>query len=425
MHVQRAAAVAARTRRERCRAGFFAVGFGLALARPVAAAPAASAAAESPPKAVSIDGLWLRLSFFDQYGHGFQSKAGPPQGPGSQRMTVLQPMGMVALRQRNPRWSHQVAFALDVISAASPDGLDAVSSASRQNEAGEIDVATTYDSPRRGKFTMRYGVHFEEPWRSFFVGGGWVGSFFEDNTTVGVNATYVFDWFDYIHPLGWSPKGQEYRMTSSDNLTLTQVLSPTTLISGSYGLTFQSGTLATTWNSIYVADAPTTGCSDDNGQKPAYDCPNRRPEVLPRSRTRHALALQLNQHIPRTRTTIKLGYRYYADTFDLRAHTPSVMLYQWIGRRFYLRALYRYHWQRGVSFYSSATRMGLPEDTPITADSDLAPFSAHQGGIKAVLYLQPPGGVRPPAYLDAGFSRYQRSNDLRVNVFSIGYGREF
>ena len=193
----------------------------------------------------------------------------------------------------------------------------------------------------------------------------------------------------------------------------------------SYGVTFQAGTLQTTWNSVAIEDAPTANCPNDVGQAPAYDCPNREPERFPNTRTRHALAATLNQHVPRTRSTLKLGYRFYADDLALRAHTPSVQLYQWLGRRMYLRATYRYHWQRGVSFYTVATRTDNSDEMPLTADSDLAPFTAHQLGLKSVVYLVPPGGVRGVQYLDAGYSRYQRSNDLHVDVVSIGYGRDF
>jgi hypothetical protein len=393
---------------------------------------AATADASAPPEPVApertgptIEELFLRFTLFNQRGRGFQSKAGPPAGPGSEDMMVLQPMGQIGIRQRNPAWSHQVTFALDVVTAASPDGLDVISSASRYNEAGEIDVTTTYDSGSKGEWSMRYGLHFEEPFRSGFAGLGWVGRYFEDNTTVAFNTTAVVDIFDYIHPLGWSPKKQETRVTVSDNLALTQVLSPTTLATMAYGVTLQSGTLETTWNSVYIEDGAEAGCPNDVGQSPEYDCPNREPERMPRTRLRHAVAVGLNQHIPRTRTTLKVGYRFYDDDFDLRAHTPSVMLYQWLGRRVYLRALYRYHWQRGVSFYTTATRSDASETMPLSADSDLAPFTAHQGGLKGVFYVVPPGGLRGAQYVDLGYSRYQRSNDLHVDVISVGYGREF
>jgi hypothetical protein len=419
--------VAVRT--ERRRVGIAWVAAALAISNPgsSAAGNARRRAQTTAPaaKGPTIDDLFLRFTLFNQRGRGFQSKAGPPAGPGSENMLVFQPMGQLGIRQRNPRWTHQVTFALDVISAASPDGLDAVSSASRYNEAGELDVTTTYASEDRGEWSVRYGLHFEEPFRSGFGGLGWVGRFFEDNTTVALNTTVILDLFDFIHPLGFSPVQVEKRVTISDNVGVTQVLSPTTLVSASYGVTFQAGTLQTTWNSVAISDAPTTDCPNDYGQAPEYDCPNREPERLPRTRTRHAAALLLNQHIPRTRSTIKLAYRFYADDFDLRAHTPGVMLYQWLGRRTYLRATYRYHWQRGVSFYTVATRTDASDEMPLTADSDLAPFSAHQVGLKAVVYLLPPGGLRGAQYLDGGYSRYQRSNDLHVDVVSLGYGRDF
>lgn len=418
-------------RTDRRRVGIAWIAAALALTNPSASEAGAgrrrpkAAATPDAKTGPTIEDLFLRFTLFNQRGRGFQSKAGPPAGPGSENMLVFQPMGQIGIRQRDPRWTHQVTFALDVISAASPDGLDAVSSASRYNEAGELDVTSTFASETRGEWSMRYGLHFEEPFRSGFAGLGWVGRYFEDNTTVAVNTTFILDLFDYIHPLGFSPVQVEKRLTISDNVALTQVLSPTTLLSASYGVTFQAGTLETTWNSVAISDAPTMGCPNDYGQAPEYDCPNRAPERLPRTRTRHAAALMLNQHVPRTRSTIKLGYRFYADDFELRAHTPSVMLYQWLGRRMYLRATYRYHWQRGVSFYTVATRTDASDEMPLTADSDLAPFSAHQVGVKAVVYLVPPGSVRGAQYLDGGYSRYQRSNDLHVDVVSLGYGRDF
>lgn len=374
-----------------------------------------------PPK---IEDLWLRFTFFDQYGRGFQSKAGPPRGPGSERLIVYQPSVMLVVRQGNPRWTHQIAFALDVVSSASADGLDAVSSASRDNEAGELDVVSTYTTDAGTQWSLRYGFHFEEPLRSGFFGVGWARGFADDNTTISYNSQFVFDSFDDIDPLGYSVV-EARRYTISDNVSLAQVLSPTTLLGASYGLTFQSGRLATTWNSVYVEDAIKKHCPDDPTQSSAYDCPNRRPERMPPTRMRHAFSLQLLQHAPRTRTTAKLGYRYYIDDFNLRAHTPSISLYQWLGRRAYVRVTYRNHLQTGVSFYTVGTRTEIPEDMPLTADSDLAPFSAHQFGMAAVIYLVGPRSLRGTQALDIGYNRYQRSNDLRVNVFSIGYARHF
>jgi hypothetical protein len=363
------------------------------------------------------------MTFFDQYGRGYQSKAGPPQGPGSERLMVWQPMGSLTIRQADPRFSHRVTMAVDILSSASADALDAVSSASRWNESLTLDATSTYQ-PDEGALSIRYGIHLEEPWRSGFGGLGYSRSFNDDNTTMSASVIVVGDRFDELHPRGWNTR-QATRLTVSDNLTLTQVLSPTTLLAASYGLTFQQGTLEQTWNSVYIAGYDTYGCYDDPSQVQQYDCTNRRRERFPSTRTRHAVAGMLAQHIPLTRSTLKLHYRYYRDDVGLSAHTGMVSAYQWFGRRFYLRLRYRLHHQTGVDFYTRSISFDAPENLPATADSDLAPFFAHQGGVKAVVYITPPASPRGPQSLDVGYARYQRTNNLHMNVFSVGWAKEF
>ncbi len=381
--------------------------------------------AEQTPKRASIEQVRARLTFYDQDGRGYQSKAGPPEGPGSERLQVLQPMGMVTIRQANPAIAHTVTMAVDVVSAASADALDAVSSASRYNEAGTLDVTTSVDTSEQDTLSFRYGVHVEEHWRSAVGGVGYSGSFNEDNTVVSASVNAVFDYFDDLHPRGWN-QDQSYRFALNDNLSVVQVLSPTTLAMFSYGVTYQQGTLENGWNSLYVADAPTYGCFDAPDQRAAYDCPNRRRENLPRRRVRHALAAQIGQNIPRSRTTFKARYRHYRDDFELRSHTIDAWAYQWMGRRAYVRLGYRFHRQSGVVWWQRSVLEATPSDVFATADSDLARFDAHQPSIKGVLYLRPPGaGSGGAQAVDLGVSRYVRTNNLHVNVFSLGYAQTF
>jgi hypothetical protein len=374
---------------------------------------------------VRVEDVRARMTFFDQYGRGYQSKAGPPEGPGSERLFVWQPALSTTLRQRDERFSHSLSFVLDIVSAASTDALDAVSSASRENEAGTFDNTSSFQPNSRDKWSVRYGLHFEEPWRSGFGGFGYSGNFNDNNTTFSTSINFVYDYFDDLQPRGWND-GQTHRYTLNDNLSLTQVLSPTTLAIVSYGLTFQLGTLENGWNSVYIRDAKTYGCWDDPEQARPYDCPNRQRDNWPRTRTRHAIALQLNQHIPRTRSTLKGRYRHYRDDFQLQAHTGEAFYYQWMGRRFYLRLGYRLHWQSGVGFYTQSITEREIDELYYTADSDLQGFYSHQGSVKGVIYITPPNSAKGGAsYLDLGYARYERTNDLHMNVFSLGYAKEF
>ena len=394
-----------------------------------APAPTSDEAILAEPKRVQrrlrFEEVRARMTFFDQYGRGFQSKAGPPQGPGSERLIVWQPALAVGVRHRDERFSHWLSAVVDIVSSASVDGLDAVSSASRENEAGTFDNTSSFEPNARDNWSIRYGLHVEEPWRTGFGGIAYAGDFNEGNTTFATSVNFIYDYFDDLHPRGWNVR-QAQRYTLNDNLSIVQVLSPTTLAMVSYGLTFQTGTLENGWNSVYISDAPTYGCWDDPTQSQPYDCPNRQRDRWPRTRTRHAIAGQLNQHVPRTRSTFKAGYRYYRDDFQLEAHTAEAFYYQWMGRRFYLRLGYRLHAQTGVGFYTRSIVEREIEDRFYTADSDLDRFIAHQPSVKGVVYITPPGSAKGGAqFLDLGYARYQRSNDLRMNIFSLGYGKEF
>jgi hypothetical protein len=61
---------------------------------------------------------------------------------------------------------------------------------------------------------------------------------------------------------------------------------------------------------------------------------------------------------------------------------------------------------------------------PRTSDSDLARFWAHEWGVKVLFHLTPPGRTHQHQ-ADVYFNRYTRTNNLSVNVGSIGYGYNF
>jgi hypothetical protein len=352
--------------------------------------------------AQSVDTFELRTALFEQFGHGFQSRAGDPGMAGSERTTIWEPL--FRLTVRDGAWTHDATVTVDIVSAASPDALDAITTASAVNEAATLDVTTTYQADGDDRLSIRYGAHIEEPFRSVFIGFGWARDLAEKNATVSLSALVMGDVFDDIDFNGYR-HDETTRATMTFNAAASQILGPTTLVDASYGLTYQRGTIENTWNSVPLGD-------DSRG-----------PEIFPGPRLRHALSARIAQHIPDTHSTVKASYRFYIDNYGLDAHTAEVLAYQYLVPWLYLRGSYRYYWQSGVDFYG---QMFGPGTTPRTADSDLAPFHAHEWGVKLVMLAeQSPFDFLRRSSIDASFFRYVRSNDLTVSMFALSFGMRF
>ncbi len=352
----------------------------------------------------------LRMTYFNQQGRGFQSQADATPGmPGNERLDVYQPVFSFGIDQGSDV-HHTVVIPVDIVSSASADALDAVSTASRVNEAVTADITTAWSATDDDDLSFRYGAHIEEPFRSGFVGVGYTRWLAQDNATVSANAQAIFDWFDPITPQGWDLGGVT-RQTFTFNVSGTQVLSPTTLGGVSYGLTYQTGTLEQTWNVVPVV------CSD-----PTL-CPPAAAELFPDSRLRHAMSAWLAQRIPGTGTTLRAHYRYYRDDFGLDAHTGRFEVFQDAGEHVRLRAHYRLHAQSAASFWTNSVSPSVVDARqPRTADSDLARFTAHEGGLGAVILWPTRRETRQGHFeLELGYLVYGRSTGMRVHAGTLGW----
>jgi Protein of unknown function (DUF3570) len=348
------------------------------------------------PAFASID---LRTALLDQSGHGFQSQDGPR--PGGESMLIFQPSVLMTIVQ-SERVTHQITLPLDFITAASPDAVDATTQASRRNIAGDFDVRTKIKLDDSNTLSTRAAVHAEEWIGGGIVGVGWKRSLADDNATVSINGTFGLDVFDDHDHFG-TFLGKTKRTTSSVNVGVSQLLSPTTVIDGSYGATYQRGTLRTGWNAVPLED----GKLED--------------EVFPRSRLRQSVSVRVSQHVPVTHSTAKLRYRGYVDDFGLHAHAIEASVYQYIVNWLYVRGSYRYYTQNGVDFFTTSLPLGFDDSTFRTSDSDLAPLSSNEFTVS--LSTVKGRGPLDKWSASAELFRYQRSNDLQITAFALTVGR--
>lgn len=351
------------------------------------------------PSGWRIEQFDLRLSYLDQNGRGFQSQDGA--APGSEEMRVIQPGALVTIRQSD-RVVHRIAMPFDAITAASPDAVDATTSASRNNIAGDLDVRTSIKLSEVGTLLTRVTAHGEEWLGGGTIGAGYKRALADDNASITITGSFGLDGFDQHDHFG-SYLGKTYRATTNLSIAASQLLSPTTVVDGSYGATYQHGALDTGWNAVPL----------DNG--------NYTDEKFPRGRLRHVLTAGIAQHLPRTRSTARARYRFYGDDFGLIAHSVEGRFYQYVVPWLYVTASYRFHRQNGVDFFTTAFPVGMPAASYRTADSDLAPFTAHQFAV-GVTTVRGRGPLRKWA-LGGELLRYGRSNDLRIIALTITAGR--
>ena len=381
-----------------------------------AALPAPAGAGDAlpaAPPAYRIESAAVRYTHFAQTGSkGYQSAAGPPGGPGLEDATIEQPQAEVVAKLGD-RLTERLWVPVDIITAASPDHsrfgkpidapVDAISTPSRVNSAETLDTLTTYRWSAVTDVSFRAAFHIEEPFQSWSLGLGITRSLAEDNAVIGASVNQVMDWFDRFN-LNGTRKSRGSRSTTNVNLTLTQLLSPTTIGALSYGGTVQTGTLINTWSSVLLADG------------------NRGEERLPRLRQRHALAGRLAQWLP-WQGALKLSYRAYLDDWGIAAQTVEAELAQRVLPWLHVRATGRFHHQTATRYFTTAAD---PADTTgfRTADSDLDGFDARTiGGAMVVDWPLTRWGQ--DVHADIGYERYSRSNGLRVDIGTCALGIRF
>lgn len=107
------------------------------------------------------------------------------------------------------------------------------------------------------------------------------------------------------------------------------------------------------------------------------------PERYPRARDSQALSMRLIKGFGSAArplsTSVYADYRFYRDTWDIKAHTLSLGLQRYIGDRWIMEGRMRYYTQNRASFYSD----NFPNEmTYMARDKELSDFRDYSLGFK-------------------------------------------
>lgn len=232
------------------------------------------AQAETPPEQASFSVKYLDY-------HDWQ--------PGLDRIRVRSPAAELVLPVAG-EWSLRGSYVVDSVSGASPRYHTAVSGASRFDEKRHAgDVAVTRYFPR-ASVTVAAGRSSETDYVSEFTSvRGTLSS--ADNNTTWMFGTGVAN--DRIDPVNDAVQG-ERKHTNDFMLGVTQVMSQRDVAQVLLGFARGRG---------------------------YYSMPYKYVDNRPRKHNQHSLMLRWNHRLENREATSRTSYRYFGDTYGIRAHT--------------------------------------------------------------------------------------------------------
>lgn len=242
---------------------------------------------------------------------------------------------------------------VDVVSAAS---VDVVSNATTR--FSEVRTEAVFSLAKAfGKHlpSLSYRYSHEPDYVSHGVGVGYQRELGSSDTVLRLGYNLSLDTVGYTG----SPSGAFSEQLTSHGLSvsLTQVLSPTTLVRGVYTLSVQDGYMEKPYRYVPLFDqagidaAMADGNTIDLDTFDQYRLAMRPPEEVPDRRIGHAVAARVQRYVGWLPGALRLDYQLFADSWGVLAHTiqPSV---RYKRSESQMVAVYgRVYWQQAADFW--------------------------------------------------------------------------
>ena len=142
------------------------------------------------------------------------------------------------------------------------------------------------------------------------------------------------------------------------------------------------------------------------------------PERNPRTRSSRAIKFRSNYDLGE-RTALRAEYRYFYDTWNIKAHTTEVGLSKYFGDAWLVDGFVRYYAQKGALFYSDNASS---ETTYVSRNRQLSTYNDLGFGAKAsYVFAQAPGRYEIKANASYEFLRF-RFKDFTDSRSKQAYG---
>ncbi len=288
--------------------------------------------------------------------------------------------------------------------SAKPVALDGTTGASKP---AADSSSNGYYSKTRNEFTanlnaQRWGLtayySIENDYTGRLLSAGYNKDFNRKNTNLALGVGYGYD---TITPIGRNKIYQRRNLLV--NATLTQTLSPVTLMRFGLDASQVRGYQNNPYRTVFVLGSPTL-------------------ENHPRERFRLAGFFKLNTYFKPARAALWLDYRLYGDDWGIVSNTIGVKLHQQISPRLLIRYRYRFYTQTGADFYRRNYSLVTTPDF-FSEDYKLEPFYSHLFGFMISYGLEPLADTLPfleHTTLEVKYERFFTSNAFTANIYQVG-----
>ncbi len=332
--------------------------------------------------------------------------------PGLQRIRVEAP-SLYFLAPIGSHWSSEGSFVYDSVSGATPRYHTAISGAtphmSEERKAGDVKVTRYFERSYYG-----FGVSHSNERDYKSTAGSFDAGFTSDdaNRTWNIGLGYAYDTVGSVN----DSTLHEHKRTTEALLGITQALTARDLVQ--LNATFSIG-------------------------RGYYSDPYKEPDIRPPKRDEAVALARWNHHFSGAGATLRSSYRFYRDTFGIRAHTFGAEWVQHVGPMLLVTPSLRYYTQSAATFYFDPVYdpdVGAPyppgyftnPPTYISPDQRLSAFGAVTVGLKLALWLTPEWStdVKAEHYEQRGSWRIGGTGSpgldpFRATFFQVGVAKRF
>ncbi len=265
------------------------------------------------------------------------------------------------LKPIGANWSLTFDYANESMSGASPWGAIAddegnqqliMSGASIDDSRNKVEGTVTRYLPESA-WSVTVGGSREHDYRSDYLGLAWIQEYNLKNTTLAIDASYASDELTPTDASDFGRIEQANKTSRSLAISISQILSRSQVAQAGYGVTKRSG---------FLAD------------------PYKLRDVRPDQRLEHRVSLGYLQYFELWGARLKAEYRYFWDSFDIKAHTTSVSLFKSLGQDWDVEPRLRWYEQSEASFFALGDRYDLPLTVAQSSDARLSSFGAWSTG---------------------------------------------